>query len=193
MKKFAVMLLGLAMALVLAGCGSQASNEITALYDEGYSLKMSTSDETTWSGLFWKDESWEGAKLVKAAMSSKQCEDYQEIEFDDEAAQKKFLGGLSDVTVTDISDKVPTEGDFAAYIGKTFADLEADGYERTGYSGDPGAEYHFFFDGPEYSVTVIPENAAGMGSLDDYSENDLRTLKIAAIEFSDFSFGILEG
>lgn len=196
MKKITATLLCLMLVLALVGCGTQAqeSNEITALYDEGYLCSLTSYDETSWSGIFQKDGSWDTVYLVTAAMTAEQYEAYSAIGFDDEeyeTKQIKLLGQLTDVTVTDISDKVPTQEELDSYVGMTMGELEDTGFEKTGYMGDPETGYEFFFDGPEYSLTVSTEEGSAIDDLDNYSENDLRELKIGGVEFTGFSFNIL--
>ncbi len=195
MKKFFVLFLCLLMALPLAGCGAQKENEMAALFDAGYTYVSTIYDETSWAGLFQKDNSLDSVYVVRAAMTASQYKDYSAIGFDDEngeAKQRKILCQLSDVTITDVTDKVPTPEELASYTGMTMGELEAAGFEKSGYSGDPETGYKFFFDGPVYSLYVFPENSETMGSLDDYSENDLRGLTICKVEFMDFSYKILD-
>ena len=194
MKKITAMLLCLMMVLALVGCGAQESNEITALFDEGYEATLTTYDETSWTGIFQKDGSWDTVYMVKAAMTEKQYADYEAIGWDDEKCDEKkaaILGQLSDVVVTDITDKVPAQEELDSYIGMTMGDLEDAGFESTGYVGDPETGYEFFYDGPAYSLTVTPEEGSTVNDLDDYSTNDLRAIKIGAVEFTGFSFNLL--
>ena len=197
MKKITAMLLCLMMALALVGCGEQesnGSNEITALFEEGYMFSFTSYDETSWAGIFQKDDSLDTVYKVTAAMTKQQYEDYSAIGFDDEdyeAKQKELLGQLADVTVTDITDKLPSQETLDSYIGMTMGELVEAGFEKTGYMGDPGMGYEFFFDGPEYSLSVTPENSKDIQDMNDYSENDILALKIGAVEFTGFSFNIL--
>lgn len=199
MKKLIVLFLCLLMALPLAGCGAQKEkekqNQMAALFDAGYTYVSTRYDETSWAGLFQKDNILDSVYVVKAAMTASQYKDYSAIEFDDakaEAKQRKILCQLENVTLTDVTDRIPTAEELASYIGMTMGELEAAGFEKSGYSGDPETGYEFFFDGPVYSLYVFPKNSETMGSLDDYSENDLRGLTISKAEFMDFSYKILD-
>ncbi len=194
MKKITAMLLCLMMVLALVGCGAQENKEITALFDEGYTCSLTSYDETSWSGIFQKDGAWDTVYLVTAAMTTKQYEGYSAIGFDDEnyeTKQMELLGRLADVTVTDITDKVPTQEELDSYVGMTMGELEDAGFEKTGYMGDPGMGYEFFFDGSEYTLTVSPEDGEALDDLDNYSENDLSAIRIGVVEFTGFSFNIL--
>lgn len=196
MKKITAMLLCILLMLALVGCGAEEnSNEITALYDEGYTYSLTSYDDTSWVGIFQIDESFDSVLLVKAAMTAEQYEDYGAISFEDddyEAKQLKILGQLTDVTVTDITDKVPSQTELDSWIGATMGELEDAGFEPTGYSGDEETGYSFFYDGPAYSLTVTPAEGSEVSDIDDYSVNDLRELPIGAVEFTGFSFNLLE-
>ena len=197
MKKITAMLLCLMMVLALVGCGAQkAENEITALFDEGYEATLTTYDETSWTGVFQKDGGWDTVYMVKAAMTAKQYADYDAIGWDDEKCDEKkaaILGELTDVVVTDITDKVPSQEELDSYIGMTMGELEDAGFESTGYVGDEDMGYSFFYDGPAYSLTVTPAEDQTIDDLDDYSANDLRAITIGAVEFTGFSFNLLDG
>ena len=197
MKRIFAMLLCLLTVFALAGCGAEeGGNEITALYDEGYCLGMCTYDETSWAGLFQKEDSTETVYKVTAAMTAKQYEAYSEISFEDEDSEEKtkdILGQLSDVVVTDISGMVPSQEELDSYIGMTFGELEEAGFENSGYIGDEETGYRFFYDGPVFSCTVSTEEGTVITNMDDYSANDIRALKIGGMEFTGFSFNVLEG
>ena len=195
MKRLAAILLCLIMALALAGCGGQetaAGNEITALLDEGYTTCCTSCGDTSWAGIFQKGNSWDSVYRVTAAMTEAQSEAFMNIGYEDdyEAEERQILGQLSDVTVTDITDKVPAQEELDAWVGRTMGDLEADGFARNGYMGDPETGYEFIFDGPVYSLDVTAAEA--VDDLDNYSENDLRGLAIGSVRFAGFSFQLLE-
>ena len=192
MKKLITMLWCLLTVLALAGCGGQEGNELAALFEEGYEVTSTSFYETSWTAILQKAGGWDSVYLANAAMTEQQSEDYMNINLEDEdyeaklAKEKAFLGQLADVTVTDITDRVPSQETLDAFIGRTVGDLEAEGYGRSGYADDGKAGYvYLFFDGPEYCLDVTPAEA--VDSLDNYSENDLRGLTIAGVRFSGFS------
>lgn len=204
MKKTIAILLAALMLLALAACGSKADdtpaddtsarNEITDLYDEGYVCTMSSVDETQWKGVFQMEDSFDKIYMVTADMTAEKYEAYDSIGYDDEEAdakQRAILGSLQNVTVTDITDMVPPQSELDAYVGKTIGDLEADGFEDSGWIG--GEEgYTFFYDGPVYCCAVTPAEGSKVTNMDDYSANDIRALEIGAVEFQGLSGYILD-
>lgn len=202
MKKLITMLLAALMLLSLAACGSKAEdtpaddasdrNEITDLFDEGYICTLSSADETQWKGVFQQEESYDKIYMVTADMTAEKYEEFCNIDFDDEDALHAILGSLQNVTVTDITDMVPSQAELDAYVGKTIGDLEADGFESTGWSGDPEEGYSFFYDGPVYCCAVTPAEGSKVTNMDDYSANDIRALEIGAVEFQGLSGYILD-
>lgn len=201
MKKLIAMLLAALMLLSLAACGSKAEdtpaddasarNEITDLFDEGYICNLSIADENQWKGVFQQEESYDTVYMVTADMTAEKYTEFCDISFDDETALHTFLGGLQNVTVTDITDMVPSQSELDAYVGKTIGDLEDDGFESTGWSGDPEMGYSFFYDGPVYCCAVTPAEGTVIEDMDDYSANDIRALEIGAVEFQGLSGYVL--
>lgn len=197
MKKLTAALLALVMVLMLAACGSKpaAENEITNLYDEGFECRASCAYENEWRGMFIKEDSYDVVYKVVAPMTDKQYEEYNNIDYSDEKAEEKQLALLStlpDVTVTDISDMIPTQEELDAYVGKTIGDLEDDGFYNSGWTGEPGMGYSLYYDGPVYYCMVnLPEGAV-IEDMDDYSVNDIRALEIGSMEFLGLSGDILD-
>lgn len=194
MKKIVTMLLAFVMVMALASCGAKPAgeNEISRLFAEGYQCTMSGSDEHSWKGIFEKEDAPETAYLVMATMTSKAHKALDKISFGDEESEQEYraiLGSLPNVTVTDISDQIPSQEELNAYVGKTLGDLEDDGFVNCGDFQD-GDVCLFNYEGPTYSCNVYPED--GAINMADYSPNDLRTLKIGKIEFSGFSLSIFD-
>lgn len=201
MKRITTLLLCALVVFALAGCGAQKTNEggteneITALFNDGYECWSTSLDEKLWEGFLLKDQSWDDAYYVTAAMTAELYEEYNSIDFaaeDSDAEVKAFLGGLSDVTVTDAAEKIPGQDELDAYIGMTMGEMEEAGFERTGYVGDPETGYKFFLDGPKYTLTVTMPEGEEVDDIDNYSENDLRGLKIGGVEFSGLTFGMFD-
>lgn len=195
MKKLTAIILALTMVLALTACGSQpaAENEITKLVADGYTCMMTSCDEAQWRGVFMKEDNYDVIYKVVAPMSAKQYEDYCAIGWDDEKCEEKqmaILAVLTDVEVTDIADMVPTQEEMDVYVGKTLGDMEADGFENTGWTGEPGEGYSFYYDGPVYYCKVAP--AEEIGNIDDYSPNDILALEIASVEFMGISSRIMD-
>lgn len=191
MKKLTAMLLSMLLVLSLAGCGAQESNEITALFKEGYRPSNSSADETAWSGIFQKSDSWSSVYFVTAAMTAEQYAALMDLDFEegDEEKAKALFSQLTNVTVTDITEKVPSQEELASYIGRTMGELEAAGFTKTGDVGDETG-YSFYYNGPTYNFSVSPTET--IENLDNYSENDLRALTIGSVEFLGFSSQFLD-
>ena len=197
MKKLTAVILLLIMVLALAACGitkPAAKNEITDLLDQGYECRGWTADETMWRGMFLKGDSYDEILKVTAPMTEKQYEEFNGY-FDDEDADVKqmaFLGTLTGVEVTDISDMVPAQEELDAYVGKTLGDMEADGFENTGWTGEPETGFSFYYDGPVYYCRVMPAEGTMIEDMDDFSANDIRAIEIGAVEFLGISSTIVE-
>ena len=199
MKKLTSMILALMMLLALVGCGSEraemGNNEIAGVVlEEGYYCALSTAEEGCWKGVFQKEDGLGTIYLVEADMSKEEFEAYDSIPYDAEDADEQrniILTNLSGVTVRDITDKIPTQEELDAYVGKTLGDLEKDGFENSGNSNSDGI-YQFFYDGPVYSCTVSLEEGTKIEDMDDYSANDLRQLTIGGVEFTGISYHILD-
>ena len=201
MKRWVPIFLSLLLIAAASGCGSSNSgteetggNEISQLFSEGYQCTMSTADESVWRGVFQKEDSWETVYKAEAPLTAELYEAFNaafEAE-DSEQATQDFLGTLKEVTVTEITDQIPTQEELDSYIGRTLGDLESEGFENSGYLGDEGEGYSFFYDGPLYSCIVSLEEGTVIEDMDDYSANDLRALKIGGMEFTGFSFQLLE-
>ena len=197
MKKLTAFLLVLVAMLTLVACGTskaEARNEITDLLEQGYECRGWTADETSWRGLFMKGDSCDEILKVTAPMTAKQYEEFNEL-FDAEDAEEKqmaYLQALTGVEVTDISDMVPDQEELDAYVGKTIGDLENDGFENTGWTGEPGMGYTFYYDGPIYYCTVTPAEGTVIEDMDDYSANAIRAIEIGAVEFLGISSSILD-
>lgn len=193
MRKIASLFMVLAMSFALAACGAKntANNEITELYDNGFSCIMTMSTEEYWKGVFRAENNDNVIFFAQASLTKSGYEAYNAIDLDDVDGMRAFLGTLTDVTVTDISGKIPSQDELDAYIGKTLGDLEDAGFENTGFFGEDGIN-QFFYDGPIYCWTVTLADGAAVENMDDYSANDLRALKIGAVEYTGLSSMILE-
>lgn len=191
MRKTALLFMVLVMSFALAACGTKntANNEITELYDDGFSCTMATATEEYWKGIFEAENNV--IFFAQASLTKSGYETYSAIDFDDVDGMRAFLGTLDNVTVTDISDKIPSQDELDTYIGKTLGDLENAGFENTGYIGEDGIN-QFFYSGPTYCCKVTLADGVVVENMDDYSANSLRALKIGAVEYTGLSDMILD-
>lgn len=191
MRKTTLLFMALVMSFALAACGTKntANNEITELYDDGFSCTMATATEEYWKGIFEAENNV--IFFAQASLTKSGYETYTAIDFDDVDGMRAFLGTLDNVTVTDISDKIPSQDELDTYIGKTLGDLENAGFENTGFFGEDGIN-QFFYDGPIYCCKVTLADGVVVENMDDYSANSLRALKIGAVEYTGLSDMILD-
>lgn len=195
MKKFTVIMMAivmtLAMTISMTSCGAEPANkgdnEIAKLIDEGWDSVMSSCTEGVYKAVFTKDGSYDSVMHVEAKMSKEQYEAYEDIDFADDDAedrQMEIITSIADVTVTDITDKVPTQEEMDKYVGKKVKDLENDGFENSGNSSDPDTGVvTFYYDGPEYCVEIGFDKELKL-DLDDLSTNDIRDLTIASVRMT---------
>ncbi|MBQ0041568.1 MAG: hypothetical protein KBS56_06020 [Clostridiales bacterium] len=191
MKKLTITLLAIVMAFAFAACSSNEpaaeKNEIADLYvNEEYSSCMSSCTEGVWKGVFQKDDFAE-VILAEAKFSKEEAKAYDAIDFADEEAEDKQLDIVlhaTDVTITDVTDKVPTQEDLdAKWIGKKCADLEDAGFYESGNTSDEEEGLRIFYDGPDYCVELWFKNSKEL-SIDDLSANDIRALKIIKVKLT---------
>ena len=187
MKKIVITIIAIIMACALAACGSNEpaadQNEIAELFaNEEYSSCMSSCSEGVWKGVFQKDEYAE-VILAEAKMSDEQYEAYEAIDFADddaEAQQQAIIFAVQDVTITDVTDKVPTQDVLDSWIGKTCADLEEAGFYESGNTSDEEKGLEIYYNGPDYCVALGFKNSKEL-NIDDLSANDIRALKITSV------------
>ena len=194
MKKVTAILLMIILILALVGCGTveDSENEISKLMKEGYSCMMSSASEDMWKGIFYCEGNYDTIYKVVADMSEKEYQAYNDADFNEEIING-ILFGLKNVTVTDISDIVPTQEEMNIYVGKTLGDLEKDGFENTGWLGEEETGINqFFYDGPVYYCKVTLADGVVVEDMDEYSANDLRELEIGSVEFQGISSYLLD-
>ena len=191
MKKIIKLLLTLVVLIGLTSCSSNSEkNEVASLYEQGYEQTMTSLTDNKWLALFEKDYSYNDAYKVEITMDQATYDKLIEIDTTEDEGFNKFreiIEYLPNCTITSLNDELPSENDFDKYIGKTIADLESDGYERSGYTYDETGCI-FYADGPKYSVNVQTNEVITYETIDDYSENDIRALTIKSIEFTGFSY-----
>lgn len=189
MKKLTITLLAIVMAFAFAACSSSEptaeQNEIADFYaNEEYTCCMSSCTEGVWKGVFQKEDFAE-VILAEAKFSKEEAEAYDAIDFADEDAEDKqqdIVFHATDVTITDVTDKVPTQEDLdAEWIGKKCADLEETGFYESGNTSDEEEGLRIFYDGPDYCVELWFKNSKDL-NIDDLSANDIRALKITKVK-----------
>lgn len=189
MKKLTITLLAIIMAFAFAACSSNEpaaeQNEIADLYaNEEYTCCMSSCTEGVWKGVFQKEDYAE-VILAEAKFSKEEAEAYDAIDFADEDAEDKqqdIVFHATDVTITDVTDKVPTQETLDSWIGKKCKDLEDADFYESGNTCDPDdpSTLEMYYDGPDYCVAV------GFGEdfnklFDDLSPNEIRNLTIKSV------------
>lgn len=187
MKKLTITILFIVMVFAFAACGSNQpvaeQNEIATLFaNEEYSSCMSGCMDGVWKGVFQKDDYAE-VILAEAKMSDEQYKAYETIDFADDDAEEKqreIIFAIQDVTITDVTDKVPTQDVLDSWIGKTCADLEEAGFYESGNTSDEEEGLRIFYDGPDYCVSLGFKNSKEL-NIDDLSANDIRALKITNV------------
>lgn len=195
MKKTVSIVLAIIMILAFAACGEKpeaAKNAMADLYEQGFELRAYSMNEEKFAGMMQKEDSQDLIYKVSAPLTSELYEKINTINAeDDEEAAKNFYTALENLEVEEIQDLLPTQEELDQYIGKTLGDLEADGYEKSGYSGWEGV-YSFYYDGPVWDLSVELKEGTLIEDLDDYSENDLRQLEIGSVTFNSLSFNVID-
>ncbi len=208
MKKLVSLLLALALIFSLCACGAKEeqkpevkSNALTEILDKGFSMRGYTYDtEGGFKALIVKETAegdcdYSEVYKAEASMTQDDCDALDAIPWDAEDSDEQkiaYLSGLSDMTVTDITQFVPTQADVDALVGKTFGELEEMGFYNSGWTQtDDMTSYDFYYDGPIfYGKFSLPEDVK-IANMDDYSENDIRALTIGGVEFLGISFDIV--
>ena len=137
-----------------------------------------------------KDESLETIYKATAPFTKELYEQYEAIDWEDEAAYKNLYCSLENVTVEDITYLIPTEEDLKSYAGMKFGELDDLGWYSSGWSGGEGEAYTFYYDGPVFYCSIIPEE--NVTDVDDLSVNDMKELTIKEMQFQGISGSIIE-
>ncbi len=208
MKKVISLLLALVMICSFCACGTKEeqkpevkANALTEILDKGFSMRGYVYDADGGFKALILKETGEGeydyseVYKAEAPLTQADCDALDAIPWDAEDCDEQkiaYLSGLSDMTVTDITQFVPTQADCDALVGKTFGELEDMGFYNSGWTQtDDGTSYDFYYDGPIfYGRFSLPEDVK-IANMDDYSENDIRALTIGGVEFLGLSFDIV--
>ncbi|MDO5440995.1 MAG: hypothetical protein Q4F55_00360 [Bacillota bacterium] len=194
MKKILALILALVMICSFAACGNnepaKEENELAKLYADGFATRSVVCDEESWSALFMKDESLEIIYKATAPFTKELYEQYEAIDWEDEAAYKNLYCNLENVTVEDITYLIPTEEDLQQFVGMKFGELEDLGWYNSGWTGGEGEAYTFYYDGPIFYGSIVPEET--VMDIDDLSTNDMRELTVKEMIFMGISSSILD-
>ena len=194
MKKITIALLALIMAFAFVACSSGdatdtgTQNEIADLYaNEELTPGMTSCTEGVWKGVFYTED-YSEVKHVVATMTKEQRDAYEAIDFADDDAedqQQAIIFQIEDVTVTDITDEVPTQETLDTWVGKTCGDMEGAGFEQTGntFVEDTPGSLELYYDGPDYCVAVGFDKKLKL-NIDDLSPNDMRALVIKSVRMT---------
>ena len=188
------LVLAMIFVSVFTGCNKTEESEVGKLFEDGYYVSMMSADEETLSVILQKENSYETLYMIKGDMTAAKYEEYAKVldSEDSDAALVDYLSGRDDLTVENITDKIPSGETLNSYVGKTFGELEQEGYYSSGWIGDEG-NYVFTYDGPMYCLNVTPADGTMPGSIDDYSDNAIRELTIGSVEFAGFSLSFFDG
>ena len=208
MKKLVSLLLAFAMILSLCACGAKeepqpevATNALTEILDKGFTMRGYSYDvDDGFKGLILKETAefeydYSEVYKVEIPFTQADCDALDAIPWDAEDCDEQkiaYLSKLTDVTVTDITNLVPSQADLDALIGKTFGELEDEGWYNSGWvQTDDGTSFDFYYDGPVfYGKFSLPEGVK-VANMDDMSPNDIRELVIGGVEFLGISLDIL--
>ena len=192
--KIAALVAALAIACVgLFACthDNHEAADITELFSKGYECTMQEYDDSSWAGLFVKDDSY---YKVTASMSKAQFEALQGLDIfadDYEQQMRSLLESLTVNSCEDVTGKIPTQKDMEKWVGKTIGDAEGAGLERNG-SGFNGENAEFVLsDG----VILLDMTVAGTftdAQYDALTDEDIAKLVITEVAFEGFDWGILE-
>lgn len=113
----------------------------------------------------------------------------EELDFLDEEYDQKLndiIGGLELVSLDDYSDRLPSQEEMDALVGKTAQELLDDGYIFFGltYYGGEETVGQFDKDDFRYEITLdgtVPED------VDTYDETAIADLPVASVSFSELS------
>lgn len=205
--KLTTLLFTILLVLGLAGCGTTAPEATTEapeekitsieqLFTDKYLCLSSSVDETykTWKAVYAKADNYGKEYTITIPFTKEEYEAFQAISFADEDYETKsqeILKSADDITIVDVSDRVPTQAELdELYVGKTLGDLEDAGFMNSGDINDEEGHYRFFYDGTDYSLLVSPTEV--IEDIDDYSTNDIRALEIASVTFTGFTETIFE-
>lgn len=196
MKKYISILLALAIVFTFAACSkttvqeTETNAEIQGYLDDGYDFTMSGSVEGYWAGLLVKDGSYikVSAPLTEERETLLNALDIADEDYD--AKENALIATFMDATCEDITSMIPTEEDLQAYVGKTVGELEDEGLMYTEWEISE-ENYILQFDCSTYTFNATVSETVNSSNRDDLSENDIRDLTIATVEFYDLSWGAL--
>lgn len=204
MKKTAL-LMALILAFGLFGCAKpaetdapkEARNELERLVLSGYGIYDTTmsrmDDVAEFRCIVRKEESLEHVYLVKMPLTSEQYDALDALWLEDDAETKRneIIFEIHDVTVQDLADKMPSEGDLKSWEGKTMGDLEEAGFYMTGCIIFDD-ETFFFYEGPFWGCRAFFDKPADFTDSDTYPDEKRQALVITKMEFEGVASGLVD-
>jgi len=178
MKKLLI-LLTVAMIVVLCACGKTetAENRISQLLEEGYTINSSSNDGDVWMGLFTNEEG--KVFVVKAKMTADINKEFNALDISDEefeSKQQNLLKKLEVSDVYDISDQLPSKEDLQKYVGKTFGEIEAEGFENTGYIESDNGLFNFNYENDTYCMILKNSADTPIKDIDTLTDEQRKAL-----------------
>lgn len=140
MKKLVAVLLAVMMLLGICSCGAKKQEEqqgfktVQELFDNGYQRMAGAVSRGKFKALFGKEDMSSYYMLsTEATAETEQAYNALDI-FEDtyEEDFNNFLKSLENITLEDISAKIPGEETLKKFVGKTLADIEAEGFFESG-------------------------------------------------------------
>lgn len=195
------------MLLSLCACGSKDVHgnsqedkiaKIKELISDGYICLFDEFDEDSFRAVFFRkyenDKVCSYYKIVaQGKVPSEQREAYYSIAWEDDLRREQcqeILASLNIISITDVSDRVPTREELDSYIGKTIGEMESLGYAESGWQHpDPNGVYFFQLDGPFASINATVEDPGK--AMETCSEEEILALTITDVGFSGLSESIL--
>ncbi len=201
MKKILACLLSLVFVLSLfAGCGKSGGNpdpssgasvsDITSIKTIGEALTLlddeypqSATYEKFYVLVFEKDGAY---WRLTAALNDEQSAALSDLDILDEnydEQQKQLISPLTVTNCENLSEKILSDEEMNALVGKTGEDLLNDGW-TTGY-GYNLDDMEFYLEYPPFSYTVVFEAVEKLENTDDCDVTEaIRPLKVKSVTFS---------
>ena len=217
MKKIFALILVLCFALSFAACGSDKDGKnatstdatstdgtstegfsskdpetIAELYEAGFSESQSSFSDAECRILFENDGVY---VVVSADMDAAKYEEYSGFDSSDEnydSVIREFYNTLENVKLTDVTDRVPSDAELNALVGKTLGELEEAGFVQDSYSLG-SSEAGFIYSNDVYSCSIKVAGYDPDVDADDLSPNDIKEFVVNSAVFESFSWSFLDG
>jgi len=198
MKKLLACLLTLVLTLsLLAACGGQENSPAgTGTPADVASVKtlgeaMDLAEDGTVQSATYEDsyvyvfKNGDAYWRLTAALDAEQSAALSALDILDENYDAKLKELLTPIAVTkceNLNEQKLSDEELAALVGKTGADLLADGWvSGMGYNLD---EMQFFMERPPFAYTVTFESGTKLENTDDFDEEEaIKPLKVVSVTF----------